>query len=266
MDASQTFSTILADGLERVFVTQPDRLTTIVAMLKRMDTSLARRCIAQASQSPRATPGIHYPRWYLQRWHFLPEGYLSRRSAAAYETLIRRLYNVTREGAVLDRLTGYLRASRPESVLELGCGPGRALERVSKVLPHSKMTGVDLSPFMLERAAERTRANPHIDLIHADGGALPWSAPAFDAAVAIHYFGHLPASFRSTALTAAQAAIRPGGRLYVVDHGWHPPLGQAFQLADRVRFVFRSIVLSVYEPAPMEVLTRTPGRQEGMPA
>src|SRR5512141_406121 len=149
-------------------VTQPARLTRISQMLKRMRTSLARRCIAEALQSPHADPEVLYPRWYLQRWHFLPEGYLSRRSIAAYETLIRRLYNVTREGPILDRLTGYLRAARPEAVLELGCGPGRALERLSQALPGTPLTGVDLSPFMLERAAERIQGNPQVDLVHAN--------------------------------------------------------------------------------------------------
>ncbi len=218
-------------------------------MLKRMHPSLARRCIAEAARSPRSNPKISYPRWYLQRWHFLPEGYLSRRSAAGYESVIRRVYNVTRESPILRQLAAAMRTQQPEHILELGCGPGRALEAVSDALPEARLTGVDLSPFMLERAERRNWCNERVDLVHANGGALPWATPAFDAVFAVHYFGHLPEAAREPAIEEAQRALSPQGLLYVVDHTWHPPLGPAFEPVKQVRLLLGGLGLSVYRPA-----------------
>lgn len=218
-------------------------------MLKRMHPSLARRCIAEAARSPRSNPRIAYPRWYLQRWHFLPEGYLSRRSAAAYEAVIRRLYNITREAPILNRLTEAMQRQKPETILELGCGPGRALETLADAFPEAHLTGVDLSPFMLERAERRNHASRRIDFVHANGDALPWRKPAFDAAIAIHYFGHLPAGARQPAVAEAHRALAAHGRLYVVDHAWHPALGPGFEALTGERLLLGGLTLSVYRPA-----------------
>ncbi|MBA4180650.1 MAG: hypothetical protein C0506_08700 [Anaerolinea sp.] len=230
-------------------VTQPSGGTRIGRMLKPMRPSLARRCIADASRSPRSNPGIAYPRWYLQHWHFLPEGYLSRRGATGYEAVIRRLYNVTREAHVLRRLAELMRPHKPEDILELGCGPGRALEALAEEFPRAHLTGADLSPFMLERAERRNHATPRVELIHADGSALPWDEPAFDAVVAIHYFGHLPAPARQPALIEAHRNLAPGGHLYVVDHAWHPSPGPGFEPLTDKRLLLGSLALSVHRPA-----------------
>lgn len=218
-------------------------------MLKRMHPSLAQRCIAEAARSPRSNPRIDYPRWYLQHWHFLPEGYLSRRSAAGYEGVVRQIYNLTRESAVLESLLDLMRAEKHEDVLELGCGPGRALETLSAGLPRAHFTGLDLSPFMLERAERRNRGVSRIDLIHADGGSLPWASPAFDAVVAIHYFGHLPEPARPAAIAEARRALTPTGRLYVVDHAWHTGVRHGFESESATAKLFGRLKLFVYKPA-----------------
>ncbi len=215
-------------------------------MLKRMRPSLAQRCIAEAAQSPRSNPRVSYPRWYLQRWHFLPEGYLSRRSAGGYETLVRQVYNLARESAVLKSLLGLMNAEKHQDVLELGCGPGRALQTLAIGLPAAHLTGLDLSPFMLERAEMRNRGVPRVELVHADGGALPWRSPTFDAVVAIHYFGHLPKSARPAAFAEARRTLTPNGRLYVVDHAWHGGTTDGFEVHTANTLLFGRLKLSVY--------------------
>ena len=217
-------------------------------MLKRMHPSLAQRCVAEAARSPRSNPRVSYPRWYLQRWHFLPEGYLSRRSAAGYETVVRQLYNLTRESAVLKSLLKLMQAEKHDDVLELGCGPGRALQALSEGQPKTHLTGLDLSPFMLERAERRNHGAPRVNLVHGDGGALPWASPAFDAVVAIHYFGHLPEPARPGAISEARRALTPGGRLYVIDHAWHGSIGDGFEPASGMAMLLGKLQLVAYKP------------------
>ncbi len=223
-------------------------------MLKRMHPTLAQRCIAEAARSPRSNPRVSYPRWYLQHWHFLPEGYLSRRSAAGYENVVRLVYNLGHESAILKSLLKLMQTEKHEDVLELGCGPGRALEMLSACHPSAHVTGLDLSPFMLERAERRNHGATQIDLIHADGAALPWVAPAFDAVVAIHYFGHFPEPARPAAFAEARRALTPDGRLYVIDHSWHHDSFHGFERASRSSALFGNLTLTAYKPTSTEAL------------
>lgn len=223
------------------FVTQGKAVATIRPMLKRMDAVRARRLVADASSSPLTNPFVEYPHWYLQRWHFLPEGYLSRRSAAGYDLVVRNLYSALQEQRITRALLAMMRAEAPRHVLELGCGPGRLLRAVSKSRIAQRVTGVDLSPFMLERSQRRNRSG--VELVHSSGLDLPWDEPEFDAIVAAHYFGHLPPETRQPAVAEAARILKPGGTLYVVDHAWHEattapgllPLGEERRVLGAIR-------------------------------
>ena len=139
---------------------------------QRMAPEVAEACIRDAAAAPRANPAVGYPRWYLHRWHFLPEGYLSRRSVARYESVVRRLYNVLQEEHAHRAIAAILKKRSAREIVDIGCGPGRLLRTVGSLLPEARLHGVDLSPYMLERAAERAG---RVSLVHADGAALPFA-------------------------------------------------------------------------------------------
>jgi SAM-dependent methyltransferase len=205
-------------------------------MLKSLRADRAAECVAEARKSPMAAEGVEYPSWYLHRWHFLPEGYLSRRSARLYEAVIRRVYNTGFEQRLHAALARQLADDGARDVLDLGCGPGRGLAALRKALPGVRLTGIDLSPFLLERARDRLPAG-EAELVHGDIRALPWEAGSFDAVVSHHVLGHLPATAASAAWREAARVLRPGGRLYLAEHGWHP------RLPGRLRAVVRKPVL-----------------------
>ena len=163
---------------------------------------------------------MFYPAWYVRRWHFLPDGYLSRWCAAAYDRLVRPLYNQGIESKIIRAVAGELARVRPNSVIEVGCGPGRQLEALAKRMIAPYLVGIDLSPYLLNRAAGRTDASD-VRLVHANGLGLPSEDQAFDAAVASHYIGHLPVSLRADAVHEMVRIVRPGGLVVVVDHRWH---------------------------------------------
>lgn len=237
-------------------------------MLKKLDESRARQLVARAAKSPLNNPFVEYPAWYLQRWHFLPEGYLSPRGAAGYDLFVRNLYNVFQERRVISALLGMLRHQRPHDVVELGCGPGRLLRAVASSGASGSATGVDLSPYLLERAKANLSAQSTVKLVHSGGHDLPWSSPEFDAAVAVHYFGHMPTTVQEGALSEAARVLNPGGMLYVVDHSWHPPLDHP-DLTCRLRRsrLFGLIRLTVFERE--DARTHNPAEfavAEGVPA
>ena len=190
-------------------------------MLKRIPAGRAKELIASAGSTATSDPRVTYPSWYLHRWHFLPEGYLSRRCAAGYDHVIRRVYNQGFERATIRAAAEALAKLRPRAVLEVGCGPGRLLKALASSGVAEELVGVDLSPFLLERA-RRKLSMSRVRLVHADGLALPSEDEACDAVVASHYVGHLPAAVRAAAATEIARVIRPGGHAVVVDHRWHP--------------------------------------------
>ena len=178
----------------------------------------AERWVALARQSPMSDPSVDYPEWYLHRWHFLPEGYLWSRSVRLYEQRVRHVYNAFNERAVLGLVRGFLRRSGVSDVLEVGCGPGYALVELAG-LPGAAVTGVDLSPFMLDAAASRAGC---ARLIHADATRLPVGDASLDAVVAIHLLGHVPGAVATEIAAEVGRVLRPGGEFIVADHAWHP--------------------------------------------
>lgn len=187
-------------------------------------------CAADARAHERHAAGIEYPRWYLKRWHFLPEGYLSRRSAWGYDALIRRVYHVASEARTLAAVVRQMGEHRPEHILDLGCGPGRALKAFARAFPRTSLTGVDLSPFLLERAENRLAGyEDQVRLVHADATHLPIDDATVDAAFAAHLLGHLPIEKAFDVLRETGRVLRPGGVLYVVDHSWHPVSAPGFR-------------------------------------
>lgn len=177
----------------------------------------AQRWVALARQSPLSDPDVGYPDWYLQRWHFLPEGYLWSRSVRLYEQRVRHVYNAFNERAVLGLVRGFLRRSGAENVLEVGCGPGYGLAELAE-LPGVSLTGLDLSPFMLDAAKGRAGC---ARLLHADATRLPLPDRSLDAVVAIHLLGHVPATIATKIAAEVARVLKPGGQLVVADHAWH---------------------------------------------
>jgi ubiquinone/menaquinone biosynthesis C-methylase UbiE len=193
-------------------------------------------CLADAAASPLAAKDVEYPSWYLHRWHFLPEGYLSRRSSALYDAVVRRVYNVASEGRIHAALTRALARQGPSDILEIGCGPGNALLGMREVLPAARLTGMDLSPFLLEMASDRLPEHS-AQLVHGDATGLPWPDATFDAVVSQHVLGHLPRAAATSAWEEAIRVLRPRGRLYLLEHAWHR------RLPGRLRPVIRKPLL-----------------------
>ncbi len=183
----------------------------------------------------------------MHRWHFLPEGYLSRRSAAGYDRVIRNVYNAFSEHQVIREVVRRIRAFSPASVLEVAPGPGRLMERLARLPSVTRLTGVELSPYLLERAASRISAGP-ARLVHGDGLALPLAEAEVDLATASHYVGHLPATERRRAVAEMARVVRPGGHVVAVDHRWHPwPSVPSLREVDRSSCAFGAITLRVLE-------------------
>jgi demethylmenaquinone methyltransferase/2-methoxy-6-polyprenyl-1,4-benzoquinol methylase/ArsR family transcriptional regulator len=107
----------------------------------------------------------------------------------------------------------------PQAILDCGTGTGRILELLA---PHAdRAVGIDQSPQMLSLARARLeRAGlRHVVLRQADLYALPVERGAFDLVIFHQVLHYLDDPAR--AVREAVRALRPGGRLLIVDFAPH---------------------------------------------
>jgi ubiquinone/menaquinone biosynthesis C-methylase UbiE len=112
-------------------------------------------------------------------------------------------------------------------VLEIGCGTGLNFRYILEYLDPAagQLTGLDFSADMLKRARKRVVARgwSNVELVQGDATALELDRQ-FDAV----FFGYSLTMIPDwmAALRRAQAHLRPGGTLVVLDfgrfHGWGP--------------------------------------------
>ena len=194
-------------------------------------------------------PDTGIPEWSWQRWHFHATGYFSDASIRYYERVISRLYNYTRESAVHREIARQARRLDPGSILEIGCGPGHALERFARWLPGVALTGVDLAPLMLERAA--SRLSGAATLLHRDASANLRGIAPQDLVVTIHVPGHVPAPVAERIIEQGTAILRPRGHWIMIEHAWHqlPPMPPGMRLVTHEKLLGGLQVLRVYRKA-----------------
>jgi SAM-dependent methyltransferase len=132
--------------------------------------------------------------------------------------------------AAYDRLTGWLLGSFYDgiaddiaattspgaSVLDVGCGPGHLTRRLAA--RGFDVTGIDLDPAMIERAA----AGGGGRYLAADAASLPFDDGAFDLAVSTLSMHHWTDAHAG--LAEIGRVVRPGGQVLIWDLGRGAPL------------------------------------------
>jgi ubiquinone/menaquinone biosynthesis C-methylase UbiE len=170
------------------------------------------------------SPAGHYPRYYLRKFHFQTDGYLSEASAERYDHQVEVLFGggaaaMRRQALVplreaLLRQTGGTGAPR---LLDLGCGTGEFLREVKRNYPRLAVTGLDLSAPYLKVAERQLAAWSRVNLIEAPAEAIPAAANSFDIVTALYLFHELPSRVREAVAGEIRRVLKPGGTLILVD-------------------------------------------------
>jgi 2-polyprenyl-3-methyl-5-hydroxy-6-metoxy-1,4-benzoquinol methylase len=110
---------------------------------------------------------------------------------------------------------GALRGLPPEAVIiDLGCGSGVLLEKISRAYPAARLRGIDVEPRALAIARERL---PSAELLALDLDSENLAPPSWqgvaDVVVCSEVLEHL--SEPRHALALARDLLKPGGRLVV---------------------------------------------------
>jgi len=109
----------------------------------------------------------------------------------------------------------HLDIQRGESVLEVGSGTGLNLPLYP---PASRLTGIDLSEEMLDKAVERvqTLAMPNVTLKVMDATSMDFEDDEFDKAVATYTISAVPDPV--AVLREMRRVVKPGGVLVILNH------------------------------------------------
>lgn len=139
--------------------------------------------------------------------------------------------------------------------LDVGTGPG-FLALILAEMGH-KVTGVDISAGMIDRAKDNARMmNLLADFRHADAERLPFEDESFDILMNRHLLWTLPDP--RGAVEEWTRVLRPGGRIVAIDGAWFDPslnarlrkgLSKAMTLVTKRRLPsFYSVFGDYYDP------------------
>jgi phosphatidylethanolamine/phosphatidyl-N-methylethanolamine N-methyltransferase len=136
-----------------------------------------------------------------------------RRYARRYDFYFGALLQPGRR-AVIERM----RCRAGDRILEVGVGTGLSLPLYPRAV---RVTGVDISPEMLEVAAARARRNDldHVTLRCVNGERLDFPDDSFDKAVAMYVVSVAPDPVRL--LNEMRRVCRPQGEIFIVNHFHH---------------------------------------------
>ncbi len=146
-------------------------------------------------------------------WHAV--GQQLQRPTGLYGRLAGNLMGIVNEKP--NRLAvDALRIGARDTVLELGFGPGRAIEIMASRAPNGIIYGVDQSTIMLEQAKGRNREailEGRVCLYNACFDNLPFADASIDKILAVNvvYFWRDAASV----VTEIRRVLRPGGSLSI---------------------------------------------------
>jgi ubiquinone/menaquinone biosynthesis C-methylase UbiE len=171
-----------------------------------------------------APPG-RYPRYYLQKFHFQSDGYLSGASAERYDHQVEVLFGggaaAMRRQALVplkSALAGYRGAGRETAqLLDVACGTGRFLREVKANYPRLHVTGLDLSSHYLGVARRVLEPWSRVRLTEGAAEAMLFADAEFDVVTCIYLFHELPPRVRRAVVAEIRRVLKPGGTLIFVD-------------------------------------------------
>lgn len=111
-----------------------------------------------------------------------------------------------------------VRGDAPFRMLDVGCGTGSLLAIMAGDPRAALLVGVDFSPEMTRRAADKFRQSPFgpkLQAINGDAERLPFADATFDVVTCCNSFHHYP--HQAAAIASFRRVLRPGGMLVLID-------------------------------------------------
>ncbi len=111
-----------------------------------------------------------------------------------------------------------LGVERRDRILEIGFGPGLAIQRIAEIAVDGFVAGIEVSDVMVQQARRRNASamrEGRIQLSRGSAEALPYEDNSFDKALAMNTVHHWPDP--DAGLSEVWRVLRPGGVVAVVE-------------------------------------------------
>jgi ubiquinone/menaquinone biosynthesis C-methylase UbiE len=109
-------------------------------------------------------------------------------------------------------------------VLEVGAGPGLTTDVLRRRVAH--LTAVEVDESLAESLRQRLR-DSNMEVVHADGTALPFASGRFSTATCFTMLHHVPTmALQDQLLAEVRRVLRPGGLLVGTDSSASSSLGE----------------------------------------
>jgi demethylmenaquinone methyltransferase / 2-methoxy-6-polyprenyl-1,4-benzoquinol methylase len=103
-----------------------------------------------------------------------------------------------------------------DAALDVACGTGKVSTALLKVVgPTGRVTGLDFSPGMIDRARRERLAAPNLSFVVGDALDIPFGDEEFDAATIAFGMRNLPDYARG--FSEMTRVVRPGGRVVCLE-------------------------------------------------
>ena len=133
------------------------------------------------------------------------------KAAAVYETDQAGVYKMCKKD--YPDVLAELEKEPFTDLLDCGCGTAPMLSLLHRKYPETHLTGIDLTPKMIETAKAKKMKN--VELVVGDCEDLPFEENSFDAVICCQSFHHYPNV--QDFFNSVYRVLRPGGRLVLRD-------------------------------------------------
>lgn len=136
-----------------------------------------------------------------------------RKPWSSFKSKIYSFFN--RKPATNTAIVELARIESGHRVLDIGCGPGIAVQKAAALVGPGAAVGVDRSPSMVEIARKRAAGVRQAAFEVGSAEKLPFSDDSFDVVWTVSAFHHW--EDKAKGIAEARRVLRPGGRLLILE-------------------------------------------------
>jgi ubiquinone/menaquinone biosynthesis C-methylase UbiE len=132
------------------------------------------------------------------------------------------------------------------STLQVACVYGNLTSKLrQRLAPDARLDVVDILPIQLKNLGKKLPPDPRVALLHGDSSSLACADATYDQVLLFFLLHEQPEAVRRGTLAEALRAVRPGGKVVIVDY--HRP-SRWHVMRPLMRLVFRKL-----EPYAMDL-------------